>query len=95
MDGTNPETTTADSTNATLTAGAALHQALCNLNIKCRPGVMALLALTDADWIFDGGAEADKMRCTVEWIATRLMAELADVAEELDTAARAAMELAA
>ncbi len=94
MDGTNPETTTADSTNATLTARAALHQALCNLNIKCRPGVMALLALTDADWIFEE-AEADEMRCTVEWIATRLMAELADVAEELDTAARAAMGLSA
>ena len=93
MDGTNPETTTADSTNATLPPGRR-SPALCSLNIKCRPGVLTLLRLTDADWIFED-AEADEMRCTVEWIAERLLAELADVAEELDTAARAAMGLAA
>ncbi len=63
--------------------GTALHDALCNLNIKVRPGAAALLALTASDWNFSP-AEADMMRATVEWIARRLVAELASFAAELD-----------
>ena len=49
MDGTNPNATTADRMGATLSAGQAQHDALCNLNIKVRPGAAALREATHDD----------------------------------------------
>lgn len=89
MNGTDPETITADTPEATRSGETAppkdrLRAINYALAAEVLPGVYALRALTEGEW--EGPQQVDAMQRAVEWIADRLESDISRVIEMADAA---------